>query len=364
MTATSLMPVASPKVDIHHEFMESGKTMKRSTAPLPLDREKYLMDHPDSEEEIPIIDIEGYLQGDSEATDEASQRLREASEKVGFFYLTGHLIPSHLIEKMFQAARQFHALSLEKKNEIALNEHNSGYLGMSETLSTVSSIISHKPNRNAAFLINRERAADDPDVIAGTRFHGLNQWPREDDAPGFKATLLEYLDVIERLGKRMMPLWAQALGLSSDFFDAAFEKPHTIMRVSHYPPQIDREEGQYGLAPHTDNSLMTLLAQANVPGLAVRMPSGHWRLAPFVEDALIVNTGNLMVRWTNDRFLSTKHRVINAGEEDRYAFPVFFGPNAKTTIKTFSTCLSSDGKTEYPPIKYQELLEWYFQRKA
>ncbi|WP_218668955.1 isopenicillin N synthase family oxygenase [Variovorax sp. KK3] len=331
------------------------------------ERERYLMDHPDSEEEIPIIDIAEYLRGDPQATEAieaTATQLREASEQVGFFYLTGHGISPTLLARMFDAARQFHGLPIEKKSALALNEHNAGYLGMSETLSKVSAIVAHKPNRNAAFLINRERDADDPDVIAGTRFHGLNQWPNEHDAPGFRAALLAYFGAIEALGKRLMPLWARALGVGAGHFGQAFERPHIIMRVSHYPPHLDREEGQYGLAPHTDNSLMTLLAQSNVPGLAVRMPSGHWRLAPSVEGALIVNTGNLMVRWTNDRFLSTKHRVINACATDRYAFPVFFGPNAKTLIETLPTCLAADGATRYPPVHYQELMEWYFQRSG
>ncbi|MDX3904645.1 MAG: 2-oxoglutarate and iron-dependent oxygenase domain-containing protein [Pigmentiphaga sp.] len=326
------------------------------------EEERYLMDHPDSDEEIPVVDIADYLAGRPGARERAAAQLRDASENVGFLYLTGHGVDPVLFPRMFDAAARFHALPLAIKQAIALNEHNAGYLGMSETLSAVSSIIKHKPNRNAAFLMNRERSPDDPEVQAGTRFHGLNQWPDESAIPGFRATLLEYYAAMESLARHMMPLWAVALGLPPGFFDAAFEKPHIIMRVSHYPPHPDRQEGQYGLAPHTDNSLMTLLAQANVPGLAVRMPSGHWRLAPLTPGALIVNTGNLMVRWTNGRFLSTKHRVINTGDTDRYAFPVFVGPNASTVIRTLPTCLDKTGGTEYPPVRYQELLEWYFQK--
>jgi isopenicillin N synthase-like dioxygenase len=322
----------------------------------------YLMDHPDSEEEIPILDIAGALAGSPGAADKFAAQLRETSETVGFFYLIGHGIEASLFEGMFREAARFHALPIEQKRQIALDRNNVGYLGMSETLSAVSSLVQHKPNRNAAFLINRERTPDDPDVIAGKRFRGLNQWPA--DLPGFRETLLEYFGRLEDLGKKMMPLWAAALELPPDFFDAAFGKPQIIMRVSHYPPHLDRESGQYGLAPHTDNSLMTLLAQANVPGLAVQMPSGHWRLAPFVPGALLINTGNLMVRWTNGRFLSTKHRVINVASADRYAFPVFFGPDPDTVIECLPSCRDADGSAKQPPIRYQELMEWYFQKEA
>jgi isopenicillin N synthase-like dioxygenase len=94
---------------------------------------------------------------------------------------------------------------------------------------------------------------------------------------------------------------------------------------------------QYGIAPHTDNALTTFLAQQGVPGLAVRMPSGHWR-AVEIPGTLLVNTGNTIVRWTNETYLSTKHRVINTNNVDRYSIPVFFGPSGDAVIDVVPTC--------------------------
>ena len=95
--------------------------------------------------------------------------------------------------------------------------------------------------------------------------------------PGFKEVVLEYQAAVESLGKQFLPLWSTALKLPLDFFDPMFEVPHVTLSLLHYPPQKTIGDRQYGIAPHTDNSMMTFLAQANIPGLAVRMPSGHWR---------------------------------------------------------------------------------------
>ena len=117
---------------------------------------------------------------------------------------------------------------------------------------------------------------------------------------------------------------------------------------------------QYGIAPHTDNSMMTCLAQANIPGLAVRMPSGHWRLVEIIPGTLLVNTGNVLVRWTNDQFLSTKHRVINTHTADRYSIPVFFGPNADAMIEVVPTCQGPSNPPRYEPVTYRASRKWYY----
>jgi isopenicillin N synthase-like dioxygenase len=105
---------------------------------------------------------------------------------------------------------------------------------------------------------------------------------------------------------------------------------------------------------------MTLLAQKDIPGLAVRMPSGRWRTVDIVPGALLVNTGNLIVRWTNDEYLSTKHRVINTNEVDRYSIPVFFGPSGDALIEVLPTCQSAERPALYEPITYLKLREWYY----
>lgn len=322
-----------------------------------------LMDFPDSTEEIPLLDISDYMAGEPGAAQRIGAELRQISETVGFFYLAGHSVDQGLVDAAFREVKKFHALPLETKMKVKI-EDNSGYLAMNGVISRVSNLIdAAKPNLNAAFLFSHERGPDHPDVVNKRRFRSMNRWPEE--LPSFREAMLKYFAAVEVLGQKMLPLWSAALDMPENFFVERFQDPHMTMRVSHYPPQPEETVGtrQYGLAPHTDNCMMTILAQANVPGLAVEMPSGHWRIADIIPGTFLVNTGNLVVRWTNDRFKSTKHRVINTSGTDRYSIPVFIGPHPDTMIECLPSCVKPGEAPKYPPISYEDFMIWYFNKK-
>jgi isopenicillin N synthase-like dioxygenase len=197
----------------------------------------YLMNHPDSVEDIPVIDMGPTLAGEPGAEARMAAQLREVTETVGFFYLKNHPVSQSLIERMFIESKRFFALPLEEKRKIP-RVANTGYVEMKEPVAHKGNehlIKNAQPALNESFIIARERTPDDPDFLAGKLFASLNTWP--DNLP----------------------------------------VPHCNLRLAHYPPQATVGQGQYGINPHTDNCLMTFLAQANVPGLAVQMPSGHWR---------------------------------------------------------------------------------------
>ena len=323
-----------------------------------------LMDYPDSTEEIPTFDIAAYLNGEPGGRERAAAKLREISTTVGFFYLKGHGIPPDLIESVFAQSRRFHALPIETKKALPyfdVGGFKSGYQPCQEDdyqHTNVNIISSAKPNLVAKFGINREGGSGGLSMTEADCQVRVNIWP--DNLPGFKETLLAYHASIESLGRRFLPLWATSLGLPSDYFDRFFATPHLTMNLLHYPPQKQIGERQYGFAPHTDNSLMTFLVQHEVPGLAVRMPSGHWRAVDVVPGTLLVNTGNLIVRWTNNQYLSTKHRVINANGVERYSIPVFFGPSSDALIEVLPTCVTPARPALYEPITYGKLREWYY----
>jgi isopenicillin N synthase-like dioxygenase len=328
------------------------------------DEAVYLMDHPDSDEEIPVLDISRYLSGQPGGREAAAAQLRHISKTVGFFYLKGHGIPVELIDAMFEQSRRFHALPAEIKTRIPYFEtgsFKSGYLpcfkdGYQST--NINIIADAKPNLNAKFSINREGGSGGLSMTDEQRRARVNVWP--ENLPGFKETLSDYHGRIERLGRQFLPLWAIPLSLPLDYFDKYFATPHLTMSLLYYPPQQTIGERQYGIAPHTDNAMMTFLAQKDVPGLAVRMPSGHWRAVDIVPGTLLVNTGNLMVRWTNDEYLSTKHRVINTNMVDRYSIPVFFGPSGDAPIEVLPTCQGPDRPALYEPMTYLQLRQWYY----
>ena len=172
----------------------------------------------------------------------------------------------------------------------------------------------------------RDLPADHPDVLADRRFRSANRWPAE--LPGFRETVVAYCDTLERLVQRLVPLYARALGLPAGYFDDPFRDCQYKLRMTHYPPQEGPADDEFGIAPHTDTSFLTLLAPNDVPGPVDPQPqSGKWIDAPALPGAFVVNGGQMLQRWTNDLFLATPHRAINRSGGERYALAFFCDSN-------------------------------------
>ena len=310
---------------------------------------------------IPMLDVARYLAGEPGELERLGAQLRHAFENVGFYYLRGHDIPENLIAAMFDQARRFHAQPLEAKLQVRINEHNIGYMPIGGSLARTSKVNNNtKPSVNEAVFFRRERTPDDPDVIAGTKLRGLNQWPA--GLPGFREIVLAYMTAMERLCQRLVPIYAVALDLPPDYFDAMFARGNMIQRLSHYPPKASYDENEFSIAPHTDSGFMTLLAPSNVPGLAIRLPDGTWFDAPSIPGCFTVNGGDILKRWTNDRFLSTPHRALNVSGLDRYAIPFFFDTHPDTLLECLPTCRSADNPPKYEPVTYHDYAVWYATR--
>ncbi len=310
---------------------------------------------------IPVVDVARYLAGDRSELPRLARTLRYAFEQVGFYYLRGHDVPESLIAATFAEAARFHAQPIEDKLAVRINAHNIGYMPMGGSIARTSKVNNNtKPSVNEAYFLRRERTPDDPDVIAGKRFRGLNQWPA--GLPGFRDTVLAYMTAMESLGRRLVPIYAVALDLPADYFDAMFEKPNMIQRLSHYPPRPSYDDNEFSIAPHTDSGFMTLLAPSAVPGLAIRLPDGTWFDAPSIPGCFTVNGGDILRRWTNERFLSTPHRALNVSGLDRYAIPFFFDPHPDTLIECLPTCRTEAEKAKYEPITYDDYALWYATR--
>jgi isopenicillin N synthase-like dioxygenase len=144
---------------------------------------------------------------------------------------------------------------------------------------------------------------------------------------------------------------------------------HASLRFLHYLPQEMAEDNTFGRAPHTNNSFMTALARTDVPGLAVRPPSGEWVAPPIISRTFLINLGNIIRRWSNDRFLSTPHGVLNESGTDRYSIAYFHSPNPDSVIECVPTCTSPDNQPRYRPAVYRDLVRefcWanYFNQKG
>jgi isopenicillin N synthase-like dioxygenase len=173
--------------------------------------------------------------------------------------------------------------------------------------------------------------------------------------------MVGYFRALGAMCDRMLPAFAVALDMPSDFFAPFFaNEGHANLRFLHYPPQEDVSENTFGTAPHTDNSFMTALARTDVPGLAIRLPNGDWFPPPVIPGTFLINLGNIMRRWSNDRFLSTPHGVINESGTDRYSIAYFHSPNVNSVIECLPSCVSADNPPRYPKAVYRDLvLEFY-----
>jgi isopenicillin N synthase-like dioxygenase len=307
---------------------------------------------------IPVIDLGPYLAGAPGAMDRAAGELRFALTEIGFYFIVNHGVPAALIREVFQEAARFHAQPLPKKLEIKLDKHNVGYLPMKgDTLRTSVVATVTKPNLNEALFVARDLPSDHPDVMADRRLRSANRWPS--GLPGLREVIVDYCDTMERLAQKLVRLYARALDLPVEYFDLPFKEPQYKLRMTHYPHQAGTPDDEFGIAPHTDTSFLTLLAPNDVPGLSIRTQSGKWIDAPAIPDAYVVNGGQLLQRWTNDFFLATPHRAVNRSGGERYALAFFCDANIDWPVAAVPSCVGPDKPPKYPTTCYTDYMIAY-----
>jgi isopenicillin N synthase-like dioxygenase len=167
---------------------------------------------------------------------------------------------------------------------------------------------------------------------------------------------------MERLVLKLVPLYAHALGLPAAYFDGPFRDCQFKLRMTHYPHQEVAAKDEFGIAPHTDTSFLTLLAPNEVPGLSIRVQDGTWIEAPAIPGAFVVNGGQLLRRWTNDCLLATPHRAINRSGGERYALAFFCDGNIDWPIAAVPTTVGPDRPPKYPTTYYTDYMVEYQKR--
>jgi isopenicillin N synthase-like dioxygenase len=310
-----------------------------------------------SDMKIPVIDIGPYLADEKGALETTAKALGNAAETLGFYFIGNHGIPQSLIDRVFAETQRFHELPLEKKLEVQAIGKVIGYLPLGgQTQNTSVYAKSTYPDASASFYIKREFGPDHPDRLAKKPWVLDNRWPK--DLSGFRETCLDYYDAMSALGMKMLVLHAVALGLPADTLvdHDAFKPSGETLRLLHYPPRDPAKDGQFGIGPHTDYGYCTYLAQAKKPGLEILTRAGDWIEAPALDGHFLVNNADMCRRWTNDRWRSAPHRVINKTGEVRYSIPFFFGPRADVKLACLPTCQSADNPPKYPPMSFGEYL--------
>lgn len=301
--------------------------------------------------EIPVIDVEPLLDSEGDSY-EAARAIGRACRETGFFYITGHGIAPDLVQRVFALSRQFFARSPAEKAQTAFSgpSGNRGWIALGNEALDPS-----KPaDIKEAFNIGLELPADDPEIIAGKPFRGINCWP---NIAGFRAAMLAYFDACWRLGRTLHRGFAIDLDLVPDYFATTFDRPMATLRLLHYPPAPARKaDGQLGAGIHTDYGNVTLLATDDAGGLMVRHRSGEWIKAPVIENALVCNIGDCLMRWTNDVYVSTPHKVDSPPGRDRHSVAFFLDPNPDAEVACLPTCLAPGRAPKYSPVTAGDFL--------
>ena len=307
----------------------------------------------DARPAVPVIHIASYLHGSAEDRARVAAEVNRACSEVGFFVVTGHGVDPQLTEALRGVSTAFFDLPEEEKRRYTSNPGRTmGYVPMGR--------------ENLAATLGKTRPADvkevfdicRPDVPAdeyytspmGRRLFRPYPWP--DRPEQFREVWTQYYRTMERLAADMMRLFADALGLPSDYFADRTNRSVDYLRVINYPAQVEAPaDGQLRAGEHTDYGTLTLLATEDVPGgLQVRTRAGEWSDVPHVSGGFVVNIGDMMAQWTNDVWVSTLHRVANpkAGQSARRQSIAFFqNPNYDTIIKPLATCVSEANPPRY-----------------
>ena len=306
---------------------------------------------------VPLIDVGAALGGDPDAIDAAGAEIDQACVTSGFFAITGHGVPSELVNDIVSVARAFFRLERSEKDTVAPPTAFDfrGYLGLDTTSLAATLGDETPPDLCESFNISgfddaavRERAT----VTGYEAIFRENLWPQRPRE--LRSTFEAYYQRLEHLCLAMLPLFARGLDLPDDWFDDKVTDHTSLLLANWYPPVTgELRPGQLRRGAHTDYGAFTVIAVEQIPGLQINM-DGDWVDVPMVPDAFVVNIGDLLARWTNDRWVSTLHRVVvPAGaerSEDRVSIPFFFQPAFGTVVDTIPTTINDDNPKHYGPV--------------
>lgn len=265
----------------------------------------------------------------------------------GFMVLTNPDVPTKLRREVFDSADKFFDLPVNEKQQVSIlnTPHFRGWGAKGdESLDETQPQIDTKET----FNVGLDLPENDPRVLANNPFRGPNQWP---DIPGFRETLLAYYDAAQSQGLAILSVIAEDLNLPSNHFDALFKDPLSALRLLRYPPRTGAQN-EIGAGAHTDYGAITLLMTDGEPGLQVRARDGDWIDVPRVENAYIVNVGDCMMRWSNDIYVSTPHRVLTP-KNTRRSVAFFVEANPDTIV----AALPGTGDPKYPAIRAADYLQ-------
>lgn len=296
--------------------------------------------------QVPVIDVQAVFADSSsrEAVD-AIEQIADACKTWGFFQVVNHGISSAQIEGVWRQTHGFFTLPVAEKLEIVRSKENPWGFYNNE-------LTKNQRDKKEVFDFTRE----DFDPI----YHQSNRWPRH--PVEFRATMLAYLDACSELSLKLLEAFCLGLDLPADFMHRDFASNHTgFVRLNYYPTrdpmaelEIDHQPtADLGIHHHTDAGALTVLLQDEVSGLQVYR-DGYWYDIPTIEDAMVINTGDMMQVWSNDIYQAAIHRVLAMDTAERYSIPFFFNPAADCEVSPLPSVVDAAHPARYRGIKWSD----------
>jgi isopenicillin N synthase-like dioxygenase len=318
---------------------------------------------------IPVIDLAPARNGNLRARQSLARELDAICRQIGFFTITGHGVPAEVMDLLRQKAHAFFALPLDEKRRAAHPVPGTprGYRAMGGEALAHGNDRPTPPDLKEFYHLGRASWPAEPYYTSGQgqRYFIANVWP---PAPaGFAAAAEAYYAEMEKVVDLMLRLAALALGRDEHFFDDKIDRHISAVRLNFYPEQaVAPQPGQLRAGAHTDYGTFTILNGENVPGgLQVLTRSGAWIDVETDPENFVVNIGDLLMRWTNDRWISNTHRVVNppaavASRAKRLSIAFFHQPNYDAVIE----CIAPPGEARYPPVVSGEYRDLKYRQTA
>jgi isopenicillin N synthase-like dioxygenase len=299
---------------------------------------------------VPLIDLTSWYGGSADARRELAEQMDRALRTSGFLMLTGHRVPGELRDQVRTVARDFFALPEDVKARYDIMRSGTGWIASKAIDASGYEGVEQPPDLKESFAVGADQPTGDPAV--DRRWHRPIVWPEE--VPRMREAVSAYVRHMHRLADEVMALGAVALGLAEDFFAPFQNHPTYGFNLNHYP-SVDSARPthpeQFNVAPHTDFGTITLLDRQAMPAQLQIFIDGGWVDAPYVADSLTVNVGDLLARWTGDRWRSTRHRVLpsraDAPGVNGLSLVFFYEANHDALIESMPAPI---GTTSYPPI--------------
>ena len=307
---------------------------------------------------VPVIDIGAFRSGTDVERAAVAAAVDRAAREVGFMQITGHGIPDEVAAGLAQAIDGFFALTPSEKLRWRPPSPavNRGYSGPRTERLSYSLGRSSSPDLFEAFNVG-DPASRFPALDLSAEHYPENIWPA---APAlFQSRVTAWTDHARVVAHTMTSIFATALGLAQDYFESFTDHSVDVLRMNHYVMTGDAAEleaGQLGMGPHTDYGIVTILWADDVrPGLQILDSSGTWQDVVPVPGALLINLGDALPRWTNDRWISTMHRVLPPTDPSgravrRRSAAYFHDGNADAVIECLAVCSGPDNPPRHAPV--------------